>query len=376
MNSFTPNRPFGVIFLSGMSTLAQFNPGVLTELLEKACPSIQYRLRLEVLNQPRSDASLLSLQNAILEDPEVIEVLSWQSPDGWLATNFHGYHSMESGIHLLCEKGLDPAHPALSGALEVLIESDPERLKRGLGKPGEILDQLGFGGAQMIRAAVLAYAGIENTLVVKAQIELTIAGFRSILSYNSIDEFIEEYQGKPVFRPGILWPSLYHLRLLAWTDSWRTPENLNVLTGSIKKLIDLSPLPAALVRHKSRLVAPASFCMHDFNPQLADLENAGWMMWFQRMELLARLGVIQRVPELQRQVQELSTILDDDGGWFTKPLRHTYFKKWGAYTGLMLEQDWNTPRRRIYDLSFRCILILHYNETLSAHSLPGDCLPG
>jgi hypothetical protein len=50
-------------------------------------------------------------------------------------------------------------------------------------------------------------------------------------------------------------------------------------------------------------------------------------------------------------------------GRFTKALSHTYFRKWGAYTGLMLERDWRDPQRRIYDLTFRSLLILHYAES-------------
>ena len=38
------------------------------QLLEQACPSIRYRLRLEVLDQPHSDGQMLALQNQILED--------------------------------------------------------------------------------------------------------------------------------------------------------------------------------------------------------------------------------------------------------------------------------------------------------------------
>ncbi len=264
MNSFTPNIPFGVIFLPDMSTCTKFNPASLSELLEKACSSIQYRLRLEVLNQPPSDEPLLALQRLIVEDHAVKEVLSRQSADGWLAANFHGYHSMELGIRLLCEKGLDPAHPTLSRALRALVDGNPERLQRGMGKPGEILDQLGFGGAQMIRAAVLAHAGIEDLPTVKAQIELALAGFRSILSYNAIDEFLEEYKGKPVYRAGIRWPGLYHLRLLAWTQRWRSPEKLGMLAASLQKLVDLSPLPAALgapqiPARRSRLILHVRF---------------------------------------------------------------------------------------------------------------------
>jgi hypothetical protein len=105
--------------------------------------------------------------------------------------------------------------------------------------------------------------------------------------------------------------------------------------------------------------------MDDFNPHLAGLDGAGWMMWFHRMELLARLGVIPAVPELQRQANELAVLLESRAGWFTRPLSHAYFKRWGAYTGLMLEQDWKAAQRRLNDLTFRSILILHYAESQS-----------
>jgi hypothetical protein len=84
----------------------------LNDLLEHACPAIRYRLRRELLNQSQMSAEMLALQNRILEDQTVKEVLSWQQPDGWIAWNFHGYHSMEAGIRILCEKGLDASNAA------------------------------------------------------------------------------------------------------------------------------------------------------------------------------------------------------------------------------------------------------------------------
>lgn len=333
------------------------------ELLERAGPPIQYRLRLELFGQPRSDPVMLALQSRILEDPAVKEVSGWQAPDGWLAWNFHSYHSMETGIRLLCEKGLDPQHPVLSKALLALRSCSPDRLDRGLGKPGRILDQLGLGGAQMIRAVVLAYAGVEDEPGVQEQIAVALAGFRSVLGIDCIEDLIDDYKGKPVLRQGLLWPGIYHLRLLAWTRGWRTPHNLSLMAECIQKLVRLSPIPALNARYKAQLVAPASFCMDHFDPDLSALDGAGWMIWFQRMELLARLGVIHRVPELERQAEELAEMLETGGGLFTRPLSHAYFRKWGAYTGLMLESDWKEPRRRSYDLTFRCILLLHYNKS-------------
>jgi hypothetical protein len=335
---------------------------IISRLLLQACPSIQYRLRRELQNQPLSDSLMLALQSRILADPAVKVLFSWQTPDGWLGDRFHGYHSLETGVRLLCEKGLDPAYPVLSRALQALIHCNPDQLDQGLGRPGRLLDQLGLGGAQMIRSVVLAYAGIEDAPGLQEQIDVALAGFQSVLGIGRREDLFELYHGKRVLRQGLLWPGIYHLRLLSWTRGWRTPENLGMLADSIQRLVNLSPIPAFNVRYRSQIIAPASFGMQDFNPDLALLDSPGWMAWFQRMELLARLGIIQQVPQLEQQLAQLSALLQSGDGWFAMSLQHEYFRKWGAYTGLMLEPDWKNPQRRICDLTFRSLLILHYSR--------------
>jgi len=335
------------------------NQNTIDELLDHACPSIQYRLRLEVLNQSRSTQPMLDLQSQILDDKAVEEIIGEQGADGWLAWDFHGYHSMESGIRLLCEKGVDRRNPVLASALKALRE-DTNRLDRGIGKAGRILDQSGLGGTRMIQATVFAYAGEEDEPFIKEQIELALAGFRAVLAIDSVDDLVETYKGRRVYRQGILWPSIYHLRLLALTHGWRTPDSQWEIARSVQRLVMLSPLPVLNLRYRSQLIAPARFCMDDFNPDMAAMDDARWMMWFHRMELLARLGVLHLVPELEGQVIQLKLHFQAGGGRFTKPLAHDYFRRWGAYTGLMLEADWRNPQRRIYDLTFRSLLILHY----------------
>jgi hypothetical protein len=148
------------------------------------------------------------------------------------------------------------------------------------------------------------------------------------------------------------------VRLLAFSQGWRTPENRHVVTEAVARLVAWAPLPQVYLRHRSRLVAPASFALRDLNPDILQLDDAGWMIWFHRMEMLARLGVVHHVPQLRAQVTQLQQILVGDK--FTKPLSHSYFRKWGAYTGLMLETDWRRAERREYDLTFRSLLILLY----------------
>ena len=142
---------------------------------------------------------------------------------------------------------------------------------------------------------------------------------------------------------------------------------------AIHKLIDLSPIPNIYIRYKSRWMAPGSFAMHDFNPDMETMDDSDWMLWFHRMEMLSRLDLVSSNPLLIKQVNNLITILKKGSGFFTRPLNHYFFKKWGAYSGLMLEKDWRSPKRRAYDLTFRSFLILHYsgimdlNETTTSN---------
>jgi hypothetical protein len=195
----------------------QFNAAI-AELLDSACPSIKYRIRKELLGQSTDSPAMLELQEQILRDPAVQAVLGWQGSDGWLAWDFHGAKSMETGIRILCEKGLDPQHPAFARALQAL-EDYPDRLDRGIGKPGRLLDQLGFGGALMIRAVLAAQAGMEDKHFVQEQVQEALAGFKAVLDVESIKDIVEDYKGRLVFKPGVRWPGIYHLRLLAFTRS-------------------------------------------------------------------------------------------------------------------------------------------------------------
>jgi len=334
----------------------------MAELLNDACPSIQYRLRREVLNESPSQPEMLRLQDRIMRDEAVQVLIRGQQPDGWLGWSFHGDGGMEPGIRLLCEKGVDPHHPVLARSLGALA-MHMDRLDRGIGKVGGILDDRLLGGSRMILATLLANAGIEDVADVRAQITIALEGFTSVCAVEAIGDVAEPYRGKLVFRPGVLWPSIYHLRLLAFTHSWRTTDSRRTIAESIKRLTQLSPIPEIYARHGSQLVAPASFAMHDFSPDVATMNAADWMPWFHRAELLSRLGVVPEIAALRRQVDALETTLDAASGRFTRPLTHDYFRRWGAYTGLMLEKDWRSPTRRVYDLTFRSLITLHYAAT-------------
>jgi len=338
-------------------------------LLAEACPSIKYRVKSEVLRQSPLTEEMIHLQQSILlEDKTVKTIMRAQQPNGWLGEGFHGGGGVEVGVRLLREKGVSSSHPVIKKALQAMRGSD-ESFAHELMRVGRILDQKGLGGSHLIRSVVFAYAGHEDEPFVREQIDLALHAFQSVLNKKLVSDITERYREKLVFKLGISWPSTYHLRLLAFTSQWRTPRNLETIVRSIGHLVELSPIPYILVREKAQLVAPPAVLMDDFNPDMSALDAKGWAMWFLRMELLSRLGVVAMIPELRDQVNHLAEILADNGGRFAKKLAHPYFTKWTAYMGLALESDWRSPERRALDLTFRSLIILHqskFEETSSA----------
>ena len=330
----------------------------IADLLKNACPSIQCRVRIEILGQPDTDNQVEDLQNRILQDNLVKEAIGWQGSDEWENSQFHSNNGIESGVRILCEKGVRRDHPTIKRALNVL-KKQPDIIYRGIGKPGKILDELGFGGAQMIKAVVFAYPGAEHESCVKEQIKIALEGLEFIGCIESVDQLTETYKNKLVFKPTVMWPGIYHLRLLAHTRQWRTPENYQLVMKGVKKLVELSPIPSIHVRKQSQLIAPASFAMQDFNPNMEKMSGAMWMEWFHRMELLSRIGIVSSIGELQRQLTRLDEMLKQGSGWFMEKISHSSFMNWGTYTGLSLEKDWRSSKRRMYDLTFRSLIIKH-----------------
>lgn len=330
-------------------------------LLDHACPSIRYRLKKEILGDIDS-CEEEKLQGEILEDVLIQDFLARQNPDGWIDEDFHSEKGVESAIRVFSEKGVLLEHPSFQGMLnELEIRADTFD-KFSLFRVGKILDEKGFGGSQLMRAAAFAYAGIEDKDFIQEQIEKALNKFQFVISVDKIQDITEVYKGKRAFIKDAKWPSIYDLRILAFSKSWRCKENEEMITSSIRQLINLSPIPDILVRKGSQLISPASICMHDFNQDMNAMKDGDWMAWFHRMEMLSRLGVVKKIEELKAQVNSLVKMLDENDGLFVKRMSHYYFHKWSAYTGLALEKDWRSEKRRICDLTFRSLLILHYSE--------------
>jgi hypothetical protein len=344
------------------------SPGVPDTLAENACASIRYRLRKEVLGESPHVSDYL---DEILEDRRVRYVMSWPRADGFVGEVFHGgwipaekrkYSTTgaESGLRFLAEMGVPETYPAVERGLQALLR---ENWNAGRSSWNSWAPGAGLYGDDYLRAVVFAYYGVEGHGFVGTEIEGALDRFDEVLQIRSFDEITGRYRDKLYFSKGIALPDIYHLRLLAFTRSWRSRENVDRVAEAVGHLISLSPMPGIYVKYRSQLIAPAAIFPRDLDRSLHDFRDKDWFPWLHTMELFARMGIVKRIPQLARQAGDLKAMLETGDGPFCRKPADNSFRKWSVYTGLALEEDWKGGKWK-YDLTFRTLLILKYADLL------------
>ena len=330
-------------------------------LAKRAGPSISYRIRKEILHEDVSKSNMQLLQEEILKEDEIVRICSLKKEDGWLGGSFHGVDEPECCIRYLIEKGVEPGHPIIQEALNALLNKGENFDVGSMYRVGKPLDELQLGGSKLIKACVFAYTGNEQYDFVIEKIDEALNVFRFVCDVKNITDIYDRYKNKLVFKAGVIWPSIYHLRLLAYTTRWKNDDNKKMLINSISNLSKLSPIPEIKLLYKNQMIAPASIYMNNFNEDMSCLNAKEWMMWFHRTELISRLGIACKVPSVKTQIEYVDKTLCDNNGLFTKKLRHFYFTKWTPYLGLALETDWKSDEKVMNDLTFRCLLMKSYS---------------
>jgi hypothetical protein len=343
------------------------NNEVIKALTEKACASIQYRTRKEILDE---NPDIKEYLDEILDDKRVKYVFTWQKPDGRLGLIFHGGWvpevkmkfagtGDEGALRFLSEMGIPKDYPIVKKCLDVLVKDD---WNRDPWKWAYVYQpEIGLYGGDHIRAVVFAYFGIEEHDFIKTEIQRTLEVMDRVKGIKSIEGITGTYQKKLYFNSGIALPDLYHLKLLAYTKGWRNGKNTGIVAKALERMIELSPIPQIYIKAGNQLVAPATIQPFDLiQESLSSFLPRDWYFWLRAMELYARMGVVKAIPIFKQQLNELKAMLAKDEGFFpVKPVDSNYYQKWSVYVGMALEDSWAKDRWK-HDLTFRALLILKY----------------
>lgn len=336
---------------------------VLELLLSEGCPSIVYRVRKEINQESISARENVNYQNLIYADPKVQKILTWQESDGYFGTRFHTAPSKskiwshEGCVRYLLEMGLTKENEQVSKALEVM-------LRPGWGKECENSRAASTFKYEMIRASLFAQAGCQECEFVAEWVKEALQGFRYIAQAGNYTDLVcERSDKKLVFKDGKYVPVIYRLRLLAYTDLWRTEDNLQMLKKAYKKMYEWLPLPPMYYQSGSYPVAPLGNVSLAVN-QSFQMDFGFW--WLHFYELSARMGVLGKESPFRKHFEDFKTSVLEQSECimeYTKGKKGMYVN-WSGYSGLALEGDWQTKQEKIRDFIFRILLIDQYSNSI------------
>ena len=341
-------------------------------LLANASPSIVLRTRRDILHNLTA-ADEETLQREILAEKIPQHIAAHQQPSGWIGLGFHGsskragqYDNQETAVKFMGEKGLQGT-PLLDGAVAAFTTTpltDP--IYETGGRLYSEFEIPAFGQG-IIRAACIARAGYAAEVDITPQIGVALESFRRVTEVDSILDVSRPGKKCRLFNAGERWPCRYHLEILAFTDSWRTPANIAMLAEAFTRLMrtdrpEITQTPVACwVGHA---VGPLWYL------------NEGWSIStgatnqpapdgvrhinLEKVEWLCRCGLYPHLPALREEVDFMAAHIAD--GVCRVPFYENEFRGWGPYAGLQLEPDWRKSIRRDCDVTFRAAMILHLTQ--------------
>lgn len=341
-------------------------------LLKNANPSIRYRVKTEVLNKELSVREKDQLQAQIFEEPIIQSIMACQKENGWLGNGFHGpnknagsFENQEVGTKYLGEKLVYKDTPVLKRAMDAFVTTELTDLCYRT--KGKYFDEFRYAanGQNIIRCACIARAGYDDVIDIKPQMQLALDSFKRVLEVDSVLDItrLRKSGGKEkrVFNDYEKWPCYYHLDILAHTNSWKTDENIKILAESFKKLMRTGR-PEKQVGGDSWVgyVLGTIGCLKE-GYQLGYDENGIHYTYLDRMEWMCRCGLAPYLVKLQDEVEILRNSVNEDGICMA-PIAENQLKGFSTYGGQQLETDWKTSTRKLCDITFRALLVLHYAE--------------
>ncbi len=349
---------------------------IIKYLFDNADSSIILRVKKEILDN-LSNKEEDELINKILRQKNVQAVIKSQKSDGWFGNAFHGqsskmgagmYDNMEVGLRYLAEKGFPPENEYILKAINSFLTRDHFDITYGrkpLVPPATDYTYTACG-LYLARSSVIIRAGYEYCLPENSFIDLnhdinfSLKTFGNVLNYTDFKEVLDFQKKKLCFKPDILWPCIYHLRMLAHSQAWRNKENINMLADSINRIFSFTHTDEMVYTYvKGQYVGP---CFAFINAQLKILEIFGTEnLSLDSMELFARCGIITQVPKLQTKYNYLLSLVDDNLN-VSIAVNKKNDSGWSPYFGISLEEDWKKTQKINCDLLFRILLILHYTE--------------
>jgi hypothetical protein len=355
---------------------------------------IQYRLRKEILRDLTLSEEKTLLEQ-IYQTPHFKLVESYVKSNGYIGRGAHSWDNWrgeilhhtpledgETAARLLSYYAIPREHPIVAGFVAAI--RDEETLRHEFSYiPPEIARfsdrflgiRSGFSLMILIYTmqAMLGYG--DDTGEMKGFQNVSLEAFKSILPLSSLGEITQIRQSKakynyPYIEEGTYFPGQYHLETLAYTKSWRTPENIRMMADALNHYnIMMGGANPIHVKIGSRYYVPFPLNMANSPVRAFRRDLIDSITYRRLLTEIVMLGVGKNVGVIRESVANVEEAIGTDGILridLSSPHNKRYSPKNieypTAYVDVRLEPDYRRKYAFECDLTFWAVQFLSLAE--------------
>ncbi|MDR1704092.1 MAG: hypothetical protein LBS19_05345 [Clostridiales bacterium] len=362
-------------------------------LLETAGPVIQYRLRKEILQDLTHDQEE-NLLEKIYQTPYFKLLERYVKPDGYIGVSAHGWDNWrgvklhetplqdgETAARLLAYYAVPKDAPVVKNF--VLAMRDDAVLSEAFSHipPEAARFENRFKGIKsgfslmLLLTAMQAMLGWGDDEYVKPYQNTALDAFKSILPLASLTEItrISESSSKynyPYIDEDTYFPCQYHLETLSYTKSWRTPENIGLMTRALNHYNDITAGPDPIhVKIGGKFYVPFPLNMGNAPIRAFRADLIDCITYRRLLTEIAMLGVGDGVGCIRESLVNIEEAMDKDGILrlkFDEPHNKRYSPKKieypTAYSDVRLEPDYTRKYALECDLTFWAVQLVYLSN--------------
>lgn len=359
-------------------------------LLENAGPVIQYRLRKEILGNLKEPEEKKLLEQ-IYQTPHFKLLQSYIKPNGYIGSGAHSWDNWrgvvlhetslqdgEAAARLLSYFGIPKTHPIVVDFVAAMRDEETLQKEFSYIPPEAVRYENRFRGISsgfclmILIYTMQAMLGYGDDGYVRPFQNIALEAFKSILPLSSLNEITKIRQSKakcnyPYLEENASFPCQYHLETLAYTNAWRTPENIMLMADALNHyntiLHGTNPIH---VKIGSTYYVPFPLNMSNspIRPFRADLIDS--LTYRRLLTEIAMLGVGERVGVIKDSIRGIEEALTSDGILkmrFDLPHNKRYSPKNleypTPYADVRLEPNYKRKYALECDLTFWAVQFLH-----------------
>ncbi|WP_310604283.1 hypothetical protein [Anaerosporobacter sp.] len=306
-------------------------------LLENAGPVIQYRLRKEILNNLKKTEEE-NLLEQIYQTPKFKLLQTYVKPNGYIGSGMHSWDNWrgvilhetplqdgETVARLLSYYSIPKTHPIVADFVAAMRNEDT--LKKEFSYiPPEIwryenrFRGISSGCSLMVLLYTMqAMLGYGDDAYVKEFQEVSLEAFKSILQLSSLSEITKMRESKakykyPYIEENTSFPCQYHLETLAYTSTWKTPENIQLMSNALNHYNTIlhgeNPIHVK-IDSKYYVPFPLNMANSPIRPFREDVIDS--ITYRRLLTEIAMLGVGKNVGVIRESIDNMEEAMSKDG---------------------------------------------------------------